>query len=250
MSYTVVIPARFSSTRLPGKPLAEIAGLPMVVRVMQRCQQSSATAVYVATDHQGVADVVVEHGGNVLMTRDDHLSGTDRLQEVAEQLALKDDDIIVNVQGDEPLIPPSVIDQVAVNLQQNLQCGMATLCEPITTRDDVFNPNIVKVVMNRQGMALYFSRAPIPWHRDSFSMAEAALPVGEWWRHIGIYGYRVGLLNQFVRWPAAELERIESLEQLRAMANGVAIHVAPAIAPVPGGIDTDADLQRVRALLS
>lgn len=250
MGFTVVIPARYASTRLLGKPLVDIAGLPMVVRVMQRAWQSGATSVCVATDDVRVYEVVREYGGKVLMTRDDHVSGTDRLQEVATQLGLDDDHIIVNVQGDEPLIPAMVIDQVATNLAEHRDCGMATLCEPITSRADLFNPNIVKVVANEQGQALYFSRAPIPWHRDAFVQDDGELPAGQWWRHIGIYAYRVGFLKQFVSWPPALIELTESLEQLRAMANGVAIHVAPACELVPAGVDTAEDLQRMRGLLT
>ena len=249
MSFTVVIPARYASTRLPAKPLADIAGLPMVIRVLQRAKQSGATAVWVATDDVRVYEIVREHGGDVLMTRDDHVSGTDRLQEVAQKLGLADDQIIVNVQGDEPLIPPAVIDQVAHNLATHTRCGVATLCEPIERRDDLFNPNIVKVVSDEIGHALYFSRAPLPWHRDAFAVPGAQLPAGQWWRHIGIYAYRAGFLKQFVSWSPARLELTESLEQLRAMANGIAIHVAPACEAVPGGVDTEEDLQRMRTLL-
>lgn len=249
MSFTVVIPARYASTRLPGKPLADIGGLPMIIRVMQRARQSGAASVCVATDDVRVYEVVREYGGEVLMTRDDHVSGTDRLQEVAHKLGFADDHIIVNVQGDEPLIPPAVIDQVAHNLAAHGSCGVATLCEPIERREDLFNPNIVKVVADERGQALYFSRAPIPWHRDGFAIPGDELPTGQWWRHIGIYAYRVGFLKQFVSWPPARLELTESLEQLRAMANGIAIHVAPASEPVPGGVDTEEDLERMRTLL-
>lgn len=247
MSYVVVIPARYGSSRLLGKPLADICGEPMVVRVLQRCQQSSAARVLVATDDDRVALAVTQAGGEVVMTRADHPSGTDRLQEVAAQLGLSDDDIIVNVQGDEPLIPAQVIEQVAGNLANNPDCGIATLCEPITTHADLFNPNIVKAVFDNNGIALFFSRAPIPWHRDAFALNNEELPKGEWWRHIGIYAYRVGFLRQYVQWPPALLETTEALEQLRAMANGVRIHIAPACVDVPGGVDTQADLERVCA---
>ena len=249
MSFTVVIPARFASTRLPGKPLADIAGLPMVIRVMQRARQSGAASVCVATDDVRVFEIVREYGGEALMTRADHVSGTDRLEEVVRQLALPADHIVVNVQGDEPLIPAAVIDQVAANLAAHPDCGIATLCEPIESRADLFNPNIVKVVADERGHALYFSRAPIPWHRDAFAVPGEELPPGQWWRHIGIYAYRVGFLHRYVGWSPARLELTESLEQLRAMAHGVAIHVAPACEPVPGGVDTAEDLARMRALL-
>ncbi|MED5387329.1 MAG: 3-deoxy-manno-octulosonate cytidylyltransferase [Pseudomonadota bacterium] len=248
MSFYVVVPARYASTRLPGKPLADIAGQPMVVRVAERCQQSAADQVYVATDDSRIADAL-EGRVSVVMTREDHPSGTDRLQEVAATLKLDDDDIIVNVQGDEPLIPPSVINQVADNLAANPTCQMATLCEPIEDADSLFNPNVVKVVFDAQGRALYFSRAPIPWHRDAFAEGGRDISAGQWWRHIGIYAYRVGFLHRYVQWPPARLEQLESLEQLRAMANGVAIHVAPACEAVPGGVDTQADLERLRAQL-
>ncbi|WP_290522327.1 3-deoxy-manno-octulosonate cytidylyltransferase [Alcanivorax sp.] len=249
MSFYVVVPARYASTRLPGKPLADLAGKPMVARVAERCQVSDADKVYVATDDQRIADAL---GGQVpvVMTRDDHPSGTDRLQEVAAQLGLADDDIIVNVQGDEPLIPAAVINQVAENLAANPDCQMATLCEPIEHSDDLFNPNVVKAVFDTRGKALYFSRAPIPWHRDAFADGGRDLAAGEWWRHIGIYAYRVAFLHRYVTWAPAVLEKLESLEQLRAMANGESIHIAPSCEPVPGGIDTPDDLQRVQALLA
>ena len=215
----------------------------------ERCAKSGATRVLVATDDERVRDAVGDQC-EVVMTRADHPSGTDRLQEVAEQLGLADDDIVVNVQGDEPLIPPAVIDQVAENLAAHPECRMATLCEPIERGIDLFNPNVCKVVFDCNGRALYFSRAPIPWHRDAFSQQpnphDIDMDPGYWWRHIGIYAYRVGFLHQFVSWEPASMEMHESLEQLRALANGVAIHVAPAREPVPGGVDTDMDLQRMR----
>ncbi len=251
MSFVVVIPARFGSSRLPGKPLADIGGAPMVVRVLQRCQQSSASRVLVATDDERIATVVEAAGGEVVMTRADHPSGTDRLQEVATQLQLPDDAILVNVQGDEPLIPAAVIEQVARNLAANSHCDIATLCEPIESAADLFNANIVKAVFDQSGRALYFSRAPVPWHRDAFSAGQVdSLPPGSWWRHIGMYAYRVGLLHRFVQWLPAALETTEALEQLRAMANGASIHIEPACEAVPGGVDTAADLQRVQALFA
>ncbi|MGS2722413.1 3-deoxy-manno-octulosonate cytidylyltransferase [Porticoccus sp. GXU_MW_L64] len=249
MSFLVVIPARYSSTRLPGKPLRDIAGQTMIERVYRQAQASDAERVIVATDDQRIADVVSGFGGELCMTSADHPSGTDRLQEVAAQLQLAAEQIVVNVQGDEPLIPPAVINQVAANLASNTGAGVSTLCEAIETASDFANPNIVKVVANHRGMALYFSRAPIPWPRDhaiehnglGSSLPEALKPM----RHIGIYGYRVEQLNRFVVWPAAPLETIECLEQLRFMWQGVGIHVAEACAAVPGGVDTPQDLQRV-----
>jgi 3-deoxy-manno-octulosonate cytidylyltransferase (CMP-KDO synthetase) len=251
MSFTVVIPSRYGSTRLPGKPLADIAGKPMVQRVAERALASAAERVVVATDDERVLEVCQRCGVEALMTRADHASGTDRIQEVAVLLGLPDDALVVNVQGDEPLIPPAVIDQVARNLEQNTAASIATLCEPVADAGELFNPNAVKVVTDLQGLALYFSRAPIPWERDAFGDAAPAgtTPV-QARRHLGIYAYRVALLHQFVGWPVAELEALESLEQLRAMANGARIHVAEAVAAVPPGVDTPADLEQVRALLA
>ncbi|WP_299946452.1 3-deoxy-manno-octulosonate cytidylyltransferase [uncultured Microbulbifer sp.] len=248
-SFDVIIPARFAASRLPGKPLADIAGKPMVQHVYERARESSAERVIVATDDMRVAEAVRAFGGAVCMTSADHASGTDRLQEVAMNLGLADDRVLVNVQGDEPLIPARVINQVAHNLAVNGRAGVATLAEPIHTPDDFRNPNIVKVVTAKSGMARYFSRAPIPWPRDAFSLEAIELPVGlEPRRHIGIYAYRVALLQSFVSWPVAPLERFEALEQLRFLYHDEHIHVADACAEVPGGIDTERDLQRVRAL--
>lgn len=251
MSFTLVIPARYASTRLPAKPLKEIAGKSMIQHVYERACASGARQVIIATDDVRIAEVATSFGARVCMTSVDHTSGTDRLQDVAQQLGLPDDEILVNVQGDEPLIPPEVIDQVAANLAAMPEASMATLCEPIHSLDDFRNPNIVKVVADADGRALYFSRAPIPWPRDHFAQLDVqSLPSGfPAKRHIGIYAYRVALLHKFVGWAPAPLEKIESLEQLRVMWNGEAIHIAESIVPVPGGVDTEADLQRVKALL-
>ncbi|WP_049629828.1 3-deoxy-manno-octulosonate cytidylyltransferase [Cellvibrio sp. pealriver] len=251
MSFYVVIPARYASTRLPAKPLKDIAGKPMIQHVYERACESDAAKVIIATDDARIESVAKRFGAHVCMTLATHNSGTDRLQEVAAQLGLGADDIVVNVQGDEPLIPSSVINQVAKNLAENRYASVATLSEPIHTLDDFRNPNIVKAVADQQGRALYFSRAPIPWPRDHFAQPETnTLPVGlPVQRHIGIYAYRVALLNRFITWPQAVLEKIESLEQLRVLANGEAIHIAEACAQVPGGVDTEADLLRVKALL-
>ena len=252
MSYTVIIPARYGSSRLPGKPLAPIAGKPMVVHVYERCLQSQAQAVWVATDDERIKAAVEAHGGQAILTRNDHPTGTDRLQEVAALLGLKEQDVVVNVQGDEPLIPPQVVDQVAANLLEQPQFEMATLCEAITDWAQVWDPNAVKAVFAENGRALYFSRAPIPWQRDEFQ-AQAptvgAAPKEQYWRHIGIYGYRVALLNSYVTWPQVPLEAAEALEQLRALYYGAAIHIAPACAKVPAGVDTPKDLAAIRELL-
>ncbi len=251
MSFYVVIPARYASTRLPAKPLKGIAGKPMIQHVYERASQSEAAQVIIATDDARIETVAKSFGARVCMTSAAHNSGTDRLQEVAAQLGLKPDDIIVNVQGDEPLIPPEVINQVAKNLATNIYASVATLSEPIHSLDDFRNPNIVKAVADQTGKALYFSRAPIPWPRDHFAQAEVSVLPAEFpaQRHIGIYAYRVALLNRFITWPQATLEKIESLEQLRVLANGEAIHIAEACAQVPGGVDTEADLLRVKTLL-
>ncbi len=251
MKFYVVIPARYASTRLPAKPLKMIAGKPMIQHVYERACASAAAEVIVATDDSRVEETVRSFGAKVVMTSAAHNSGTDRLQEVVTLLGLAADDIVVNVQGDEPLIPAEVINQVAENLAVNNYASVATLSEPIHSLEDFRNPNIVKVVADQGGRALYFSRAPIPWARDHFAQADvASLPENfPAQRHIGIYAYRVALLNRFVTWPQAQLEKIESLEQLRVLAQGEAIHIAEACAQVPGGVDTEADLLRVKAIL-
>ena len=250
MKFTVVIPARYASTRLPGKPLAEISGKPMIQRTWEQACQSGADRILVATDHQEVFERVKLFGGDVIMTRPDHLSGTDRLAEVADQISAGDEDILVNVQGDEPLIPPQVIDQVAHNLSINKDCACATLAEPISTVGDFLDPAAVKVVYADNGKALYFSRAPIPYPRDNMvellkQNPEAGLGDLAARRHIGIYAYQAGLLREFTQWPAVALELTESLEQLRILACGKSIHVDIACADVPGGVDTPEDLARV-----
>lgn len=255
MTYTVVIPARYGSSRLPGKPLADIAGKPMVQWVYERACESGANQVVVATDDKRIEAACLQVNSRVCMTRPDHPSGTDRIEEVSRLLQLSDHDIVVNVQGDEPLIPAAVIDQVAANLASHTDAAIATLCEPIETAADLFNPNVVKVVADNNGMALYFSRAPVPWNRDQFADESArgqpdgsAKVVAQ--RHLGIYAYRVSLLRQFVNWPPHPLENIEALEQLRAMANGARIHVAEACEYVPPGVDTAEDLEQVRRIIA
>ncbi len=248
MSYIVVIPARHGSTRLPGKPLLDIAGKPMVQRVWEQARLSAAREVVIATDDERILQVAEGFGARVCMTSPEHPSGTDRLQEVASHFGWADDQIVVNVQGDEPLIPPVVIDQVARNLAGYKGAGIATLCEGITDIAELLDPNAVKVVFDTNGMALYFSRATIPWPREQFKGVAQAMPTqGSWYRHIGIYAYRTAFLHKYVTWQPAPLEQLEQLEQLRALYNGVGIHVAPARERVPGGVDTQADLDAVRA---
>lgn len=249
-AFTVVIPARFASTRLPGKPLQEIAGKPMIQHVWEQACKSSAQQVVVATDDPRIVEACVAFGAQVLLTRVDHNSGTDRLAEVASQLGLAADAIVVNVQGDEPLIPPAIIDQVAANLAGHPEAGIATLAEPIEDVQALFNPNVVKVSSDISGLALTFSRAPLPWARDALAQDRNMLPAGVGYRrHIGIYAYRAGFLHDFVAWGPCQLEDTECLEQLRALWHGVRIHVADALQSPPAGVDTTEDLERVRRLL-
>lgn len=247
MSFVAIIPARFGSSRLPGKPLADINGKPMVVHVMERALESGAKRVIVATDHPDVVAAVESAGGEVCLTRPDHQSGTERLAEVIELCQFADDEIIVNVQGDEPLIPPVIVRQVAENLA-NSEAGMATLAVPIETAEEAFNPNAVKVVRDAKGYALYFSRATIPWERERFAVSKET--VGNvFLRHIGIYAYRAGFIRQYVKWEPTALEHVELLEQLRVLWYGEKIHVDVAKAIPAVGVDTVEDLERVRVIL-
>ncbi|MCF7354805.1 3-deoxy-manno-octulosonate cytidylyltransferase [Vibrio sp. CK2-1] len=247
MSFTVVIPSRYQSSRLPGKPLADIAGKPMVQWVHQQALQAGAERVIVATDDPRIEAVVKGFGGEVCMTSPDHQSGTERLAEVVEKMGIADDHIIVNVQGDEPLIPPSIIKQVAENLA-NSTAPMATLGVSIDEPEEVFNPNAVKVVTDEQGYALYFSRASIPWDRDAWAKEDKTIrqPL---MRHIGIYAYRAGFINTYINWQPSALEQIESLEQLRVLWYGEKIHVALAKEAPAAGVDTPEDLEVVRKIL-
>ncbi|MFO1374931.1 MAG: 3-deoxy-manno-octulosonate cytidylyltransferase [Agitococcus sp.] len=249
--FKVVIPARYGSSRLPAKPLMDIAGKPMVVHVYERALLSKAKTVVVATDDERIAQALKPYGARVVMTSPNHPSGTDRLQEVAAKMKWDDDDIIVNVQGDEPLIPPEVINQVADNLANNRQAGIATLAEAIEDVGQLTNPNIVKLVRDANNMAMYFSRAPMPWARDAFTQGIKELPVKDlYWRHLGIYAYKVSFLNAYVKWSPAVLEQVEALEQLRALYYGVKIHVDKACVSLPAGVDTQEDLERVRAIVA
>ncbi|WP_434677536.1 3-deoxy-manno-octulosonate cytidylyltransferase [Pseudomonas sp. R1-18] len=249
-AFIVVIPARYGSSRFPGKPLATIAGKPMIQHVWEQARKSSAGRVVVATDDARIVEACEAFGADVVLTRADHNSGTDRLAEVATQLGLPADAIVVNVQGDEPLIPPAVIDQVAANLAAHPEAGISTLAEPIDDVAALFNPNVVKVSSDANGLALTFSRAPLPWARDALAQSRDRLPEGvPYRRHIGIYAYRVGFLHDFVSWGPCWLENTESLEQLRALWNGVRIHVADALEAPPGGVDTPEDLERIKRLL-
>ncbi|MEY2948176.1 MAG: 3-deoxy-manno-octulosonate cytidylyltransferase [Pseudomonadota bacterium] len=247
-SFTVLVPARLASTRLPNKPLADIHGLPMVVRVAQRAALSNASQVVVAADSQEIVSACEAHGIRALLTRMDHPSGSDRLAEASALLGLTDDDVVVNVQGDEPLIDPDLINQVATLLSQRPTASMSTAAHTIDQVAEFTNPNVVKVVLDQAQLALYFSRAPIPWWRDGNTQGIQSLPSPPPLRHIGIYGYRVGFLKAFPQLPPAPIESCEALEQLRAMWHGhkIAVHVTDK-APGPG-VDTPEDLARVREL--
>ncbi|MET1080122.1 MAG: 3-deoxy-manno-octulosonate cytidylyltransferase [Pseudomonas sp.] len=248
--FTVVIPARFASSRLPGKPLQDIAGKPMIQRVWEQACKSGAQRVLVATDDGRIVDACQGFGAQVCLTRVEHNSGTDRLAEVATLLGLSDDEILVNVQGDEPLIPPALIDQVAANLMAHPEAAMATLAEPIEEVATLFNPNVVKVISDLNGLALAFSRAPLPWARDALAANPERLPADvPYRRHIGLYAYRARFLQDFVSWGPCWLENCEALEQLRALWHGARIHVADALETPPAGVDTPDDLERVRRLL-
>ena len=250
MSFTVIIPARYASSRLPRKPLADIAGKPMIQHVWEKAQQAGANRVIIATDHEEIEQVAKTFSAEVCMTSTEHNSGTERLAEVIEKMAIADDEIIVNVQGDEPLIPPAIIQQVAQNLSEN-QVNMATLAVKLETKEELFNPNCVKVVTDQKGIALYFSRAAIPFARDHFADCNDAFVASQpYLRHIGIYAYRAKFVNQYIRWQPTVLEKLESLEQLRALWYGEKIHVELAKEAPQVGVDTLEDLERVRAILT
>lgn len=246
--FVVAIPARYASTRLPGKPLRDIAGDPMIVHVARRAREAGASEVVIATDDTRIAAAVEPLGLQVCMTSDRHLSGTDRLAECAQRCGWADDRIVVNLQGDEPLAPPAAIRAAAVALATS-GAQLATLAAPITQAAELFDPNCVKLVRNARGDGIWFSRAPLPWHRDAFARDRLTLPPGPWLRHIGLYAYRVASLRAFAAMPAGTLEQIESLEQLRVIEAGWRIAVAITPAPFPAGVDTEHDLQRVIAHL-
>ncbi|MDO8351492.1 MAG: 3-deoxy-manno-octulosonate cytidylyltransferase [Gallionella sp.] len=273
VAFNVVIPARHASTRLPGKPLLHIAGKPMVIRVAEQAARSGAQQIWIATDHHAIASVVHEHGFKACLTRDSHVSGTDRIAEVVERQGWPDDTLVVNVQGDEPLIPPALIRAVAQHLHDHPECAIATACHAIHDEAAMRNPNIVKTVLDKQGNALYFSRAPIPYPRDAFSLLDSPagrddcsspsegvraerggfentalpkdLPV---LRHIGIYAYRASFLRAYGQLSPAAIEQFEALEQLRALYHGYKIGVVIADSAPPGGVDTQADLELARTL--
>ncbi|KGF79848.1 3-deoxy-manno-octulosonate cytidylyltransferase [Massilia sp. JS1662] len=245
MSFVVIIPARLASTRLPNKPLADLGGKPMVVRVAERAQQSGAARIIVATDHADIAAACAAHGVEACMTRSDHPSGTDRIAEVAHTLGLAPDAVVVNLQGDEPLIDPALLAACAARISADVP--MATCAHPLSDVADAFNPNVVKVVLDKLGRALYFSRATIPWHRDGFAATREQLPAGYVpLRHIGLYAYSNAFLQRYPQLEPSPLESIEALEQLRVLWHGVPIAVHVTDEAPHAGVDTPADLERVR----
>jgi 3-deoxy-manno-octulosonate cytidylyltransferase (CMP-KDO synthetase) len=250
----VAIPARYASTRLPGKPLRQVAGRPLIEHVYRQALASGALEVVIATDDLRIQEAAKSFGATVYMTSPNHHSGADRLAEVAAQLSWPDDAIIVNVQGDEPQMPPALIRQVAAGLEAHPDAGIATVCARIDDPVELFDPNVVKVVRDLQDYALYFSRAPIPWHREGFrTSGELPSPLpegGAWFRHIGLYAYRVAVLARYPRLTPAMTEQAESLEQLRALWHGIRIHVAEAVETPPPGVDTETDLARVATQLT
>jgi len=241
LKFHVIIPARYASSRFPGKPLADLAGRPMVVRVCERALQSGAASVHVATDDERIAAAVQAAGHKFAMTRADHPSGTDRLAEAVQKLGLGDSEIVVNVQGDEPLIPPALISQVAQLLQELKDASVSTACHAIHDAPSLTNPNVVKVVLDAQGYALYFSRSQIPYPRQNG---------GPWYRHAGIYAYRVGFLKRYSALAPSPLESTEALEQLRVLWHGHRIAVAVSESDIPPGVDTPQDLEAVRKMLT
>lgn len=251
MEFRVVIPARYASTRLPGKPLVEIAGKPLVRHVHQRAVESAAAEVVVATDDERVAEAARGFGAHVCATGSHHHSGSDRIAEVLEKLAWPEDTCVVNLQGDEPCMPSALINQVAEDLQEHPAAAMATLAGSIADCTQLFDPHVVKVVTDAEGYALYFSRAPIPWHREEFLKGEVPLPKSvEFRRHIGLYAYRAGFLRRYVNWTPPPVEIAESLEQLRVLWNGERIHVSRAVREPGPGVDTRDDVVIVEALLA
>ncbi|MDP3824744.1 MAG: 3-deoxy-manno-octulosonate cytidylyltransferase [Burkholderiales bacterium] len=250
MSFTVLVPARLASTRLPGKPLADIGGVPMIVRVARQAALSSASAVVVAADHADIVDACAAHHVSAVLTRTDHATGSDRLAEACELLGLDGQRVVVNVQGDEPLIDPALIDACADLLSRRPDCVMSTAAHAIDTMEEFDNPNVVKVVLDAANNALYFSRAPIPWWRDARAAGGNALPAPAALRHIGLYAYHAGFLRRFPGLPPSPLEGIEALEQLRVLWHGerIVVHVSD-VRPGPG-VDTPEDLARVRALFA
>lgn len=250
-AYKIVIPARYGSSRLPGKPLVSLAGKPMIQHVYERALATGVKDIVIATDDQRIFDVAQGFGAHVVMTSVDHENGTERIAEVAQKLGWSGDDVIVNVQGDEPLIPRELIELTAKGLLEHPQAGMSSLCTPIESAEDAFDPNAVKVVLDNTGFAMYFSRAPIPWDRDLYKEGQTKVTqVAPVYRHIGMYGYRVSFLQQYSSMEMTALEQTECLEQLRALCYGVKIHMGVIDEPPGHGVDTPDDVARVEAQLA
>lgn len=247
----IIIPARYNSTRLPGKPLLDINGKSLIQHVYEKAIKSKAREVIIATDDNRIEQAALNFGAQVCMTRNDHPSGTDRLAEVVTSLGLKEDEIVVNLQGDEPMMPASLLEQVASSLQTSSNAAMSTLCEKIESVEELFDPNIVKVVFDQMGYALYFSRAPIPWERGKFDQKATNIDqtVKSCYRHIGLYAYRADFLKKYPQLAVCQMEQQEALEQLRAMYYGYRIHVDVAKEDAGLGIDTQEDLEKVRKVL-
>lgn len=248
MEFRVIIPVRFNSARLPGKPLLDIAGKPMIQHVYERAKDSGAESVVIATDSDEIATVAEGFGAKVCMTLPDHQSGTERLSEAVEALEYDDDEIIVNVQGDEPLIDPALISQVARDLSEHEPVKVASICEPLQSVEDLTNTHVVKVVLNRRSFAMYFSRSPIPWQSAISHHAQIDLSEN-YFRHVGLYAYRVGVLKDYINWTESPYEALESLEQLRVLWNGHKIHMSVSNKKLAPGVDTQEDLDRVRAIM-
>jgi len=252
LQFHIIIPARYASARLPGKPLRQLAGKPILQHVYEQANKSQAKSVVIATDDDRIKQVAESFGADVCMTSTEHTSGTERLAEVIDIKNFVDDDIILNLQGDEPMMPPVCLDQVAALLVKNTDCKMASLCEPVATAEDLFDPNVVKVVLDKNRHAIYFSRAPLPWHREAFSDNARVLPSEPdlYYRHIGLYAYRAGFIKTYLTLAASPIEKAESLEQLRVLWHGnkIAMDIAR---ETPGpGIDTEEDLQKVAAMFT
>ena len=249
MEFHIIIPARYDSTRFPGKVLKDINGKSMLQHVYERAQLSGPESIVIATDDERVAKVAQSFRAEVCMTAPEHQSGTERVAEVVQALELGDDEIVVNVQADEPLIPPQSIRELAESLAQHETVKIATLCEPITSIEELFNPNVVKVVMNQRGFALYFSRAPIPWDRDNFSDKSKIVLDNHYHRHHGLYAYRAGFLNTYVEWESCPIGQMESLEQLRVLWHGGRIHVVVSKKKLPPDVNTPEDLEKIKAII-
>lgn len=247
--FKVVIPARYGSKRLPGKPLRLIGGKPLIQHVFERAQESGAETVLIATDDERIVGAAADFGAVAVLTDTDHQSGSERIAEVVETQGWEDAVVIVNLQGDEPFMPGSLIHQVAEDLKNHPHAPMTTLCECLSDAADLTDPHVVKVVLDRQRYALYFSRAPIPWDRDRFPLEDQQGPLEGYYRHIGLYAYRAGFVKRYVRWPSAPLEKTERLEQLRVLWHGERIHVSEARQAPGMGVDTEADLRRAEAHL-